>query len=351
MATTLKDIARQTNLSVPSVCLILNGQGHKFREETRKLVFEVASQLKYRPDTIMRRMGRASARRDAIGFLVRSEGHGRQGDPPVHEYLCGVNDYLLQRDQLMVMAKLDSIVERPGQRPPRLIAERFIDGLLLVETGLPEEVERLVEHYEIMTVWLNTQRRSATDCIYPDNHHSGYAATRHLIELGHKSIAFLPNIWISEDQKILQRYSSVQRHAGYLQAMSEARLAPMSASLDELQPDRLSHWVKTLVERRYTDTPVTGIVSASFGPAIKLLELLLNVGLRVPHDLSLVSAGDLHMLHSAWPQITRVACDRYAMGQFAAETILTKIAQGGQPQASRAFAGELIKGSTSAQLN
>jgi len=354
---TLKDIAKRTGLSVPSVCLILNGRGGKFRETTRQAVLKAARELKYRPDMVMRRMGRASARRDAVGFLVRSASASPIGDRVIQEYFSGTNDVLLEHDQLMVVAKLSHLADGPDQRPPRLIAERFIDGLLLVETALPESLERLIEHYEIVTVWINPHRAGEMDCAYPDNVHAGRIATEHLLELGHRHIAFVRSHLLNDDRQMVRTYSTVHRERGYREALSAAGFEPNA--MDCLTPNTreaeepgsisatdLDATCQQIVESFKTDNPITGVVVASFGNAIRLLECLNMTDLSCPDDVSIIAAGDLHLFRDGWAQISRVTCDRYTIGRWGAEMLLDKINNDGKPQPSRIYRGEITAGET-----
>lgn len=349
---------------MPSVCLILNGRGDKFRETTRQAVIKAARELKYRPDMVMRRMGRASARRDAVGFLVRTATASPIGDQVIHEYLCGTNDVLLEHDQLMVLAKLSHLADGPDQRPPRLISERFIDGLLLVETALPESLERLIEHYEIVTVWINPHRAGEMDCAYPDNVHAGRLATEHLLSLGHSNIAFVRSHLLTDDGSVVQTYSTQHRERGYREAMSTANLEanaldclcpemkhdehPGADDADSISRTDLDATCEQIVQSFKTDKPITGVVVASFGNAIRLLECLNLTELNCPEDVSIIAAGDLHLFRDGWAQISRVSCDRYTIGRWGAEMLLEKITNDGKPQPSRIYRGDVKVGETTA---
>ncbi|MBI1337977.1 MAG: LacI family DNA-binding transcriptional regulator [Phycisphaera sp.] len=348
MVATLKDIAKKTGLSIPSVSLILNGQGHKFRRESCRAVLDAARELKYRPDMVMRRLGRASTRRDAIGLLVQSESTHDVTDQPVHEYMCGVNDELLEPDQLLVVLKLNSLMSRNGHKPPRLLSERFVDGLILVETGLPESLQGLISDFDIMSVNLNTQKREDFDCVFADDAHSGALATQHLIELGHKRILFLPAPLKQSDGSIKPRYSSYQREHGYVSAMKAKGLVPECTELSAGLDDHIHTLIERIVASHSNHAPITGIVAGSMGLAIKTIEMLNLTPLRCPRDVSVMSAGDLRLFHTAWPHVSRITCDRYVMGRWAARMLLSKIQGEGRPQPSLEYKGELIRGGTTA---
>lgn len=349
MPATLKDIAKLTGLSVPSVCLILNGQGHKFRPESRSAVVEAARKLKYRPDMVMRRMGRASNRRDAIGLVIRSQTGDYLADQPAHEFLAGVHDALVNRDQLLVLARLGA-ADANG-KPPRIIAERFVDGLLMVESGLSSEVEDLIEHYEIFSVSLNTEKRSDNDCVYADDRFAGSAATEALLHLGHRRIAFASVRGADAMGVAIRRFASDERQRGYETAMRPSGhkpevIGPAPGSDAPVPGSDAASVLKRILDSRKTDAPITGVVAASLGLAIRLIEELTAAGLKCPEDVSVVSAGDLKLFHAGWGRVTRVSCDRAAIGAAAAEMLLTKIERDGAPQPSRVFRGRLVEGST-----
>jgi LacI family transcriptional regulator len=348
MVATLKDIAKQTGLSVPSVSLILNGQGHKFRTESCKAVFAAARALKYRPDMVMRRMGRASTRRDAIGLLVRSDTSASAAEPAVQEYMAGINDYLLERDQLMVVVNVNRHLDNLERNPPRLLTERFVDGMIVVDIGLPPCLQAMIEDYEIMAVWLRSHCNQQHDCVTPDDVHGGQIATEHLLQMGHKRIMFVPTPW-AEAEGGGNCDAAKLRQQGYEQAMASAGLESRIACTSVGNPDQAFHDViDNLVASHRGRDAVTAVVTGSFDLAIKTISSLNLTPLRCPRDLSIVSAGDMSALHDAWPNISRVCCDRYAIGRHAAELLIRKVEQNGQPQPSRVFRGQIVSGATSA---
>src|SRR5690348_9727695 len=124
MAVTLKDVAKRAGVSIPTVSLIINGRDMPFKESTRAAVLEAVESLNYRPDSMARRNANGSNRRDAIGLLLRSESPSRLANSPVYEFICGVNDVLMEHNQFLVMMKLhqlqpqteDSAVEVPTEK-------------------------------------------------------------------------------------------------------------------------------------------------------------------------------------------------------------------------------------------
>lgn len=346
MRVTLKDVARHAGVSIPTVSLIMNGHKMPFKESTRQAVLAAVETLNYRPDSMARRTGQASGRRDAVGLLLRSETPSRMGNSPAYEFICGINDVLMEQNQFLVMVKLSHLkpAEASGA-PPRVIAEQFVDGLI-VESGLPSELEATVARYRIPTIWLNTSHHGPTDCIYPDELHAGRLATEHLIGLGHRRIVF-----VTTAVKVggLEVFSVLDRQRGYEQAMTAHGLPVLVAHEGVTPATELDEVVNLVVQRRGTAQPATGIVTYDSAQAVKLRMLLPAADVNCPQDISIVVAEDLHYVRSRWPDMVGISLDRYQMGRQAAEMMLAKITSG-NAQPSRVFCGSVIQGKTVAPV-
>lgn len=355
--TTLKDVAQRAGVAVSTASLILNGHQLRFSEASIRKVREAAQQLGYRPDSIAVRSGRRITRRDVIGFLIRSESESHLANTSVYEFLCGINDAMLDHRQLLVTVKLDQL--RDGDEQPRLVSERFVDGLI-IETGLPPAVREAIEWYQLLAVWLNSDRQEAHDCVYPDEVHAGRLVTEHLLKLGHRRVLFASPTrgsaragQTAADPASLFHYSLLARRSGYEQAMRDAGLKPHTVTATaghdgtaEAESDVRTAVIHELIRARDAGTPHTAIVCQSLGLAVHLIQSLQERGLRVPQDLSVVAAEDVHVFRRTWSHITGVRTDRYTMGQWAGEMIVEKVRAGGAPQPSKVYCGTLIEGST-----
>jgi len=348
MAATLKDIAKRTGLSVPSVCLILNGQGHKFRPESVDAVRLAAAELRYRPDMVMRRKGQAASRHDAIGVLLHTDAPAQTANQPAHELIWGINNILLQHDQLMAFAALTNSYDNP--KTPRILSERFIDGLIVVGSNLPPKLIQQVDHFQIHTVWLNTERRLDHDCVHTDDAHAGRVATEHLLGLNHRHVLFAHNTWQhaagNQAGGAQSGYAAALQAAGVTTRIFDPQSIPAADRNDGLVPAILD----TIARSRKGAAPITAVVVASMPLTIKLIESLPTRGLTCPEDLSVVSACDLKLFQDNWSHLTRVSCDRTLVGSAAAEMILSKITALGTPQPSRTFLGSLVPGSTTRRI-
>jgi len=361
MTISLKHVAQHAGVSVPSASQILNHRNLPFGEETKRRVFAAAAALGYRPDAIAGRTGRGLTRRDAIGFLLRSEAETdhNMANAPAFEFLCGINDVLLERHQFLATVKLAQLQPTDGFQEPRLIAERFIDGLI-VDTGLSEELERKIDAHDIPTVWLNTSRHDPCDCVYPDEFHAGRLATEHLLQLGHREIVFLSSRRMHDlatADTMWPHFSADDRPAGYAAAMASAGLCPQvidrtagNVSRADSETGLIDYAVALAAQTRKNGRPVTGVVACALDWGVRLWHCLEHAGLRCPVDVSIAVCDDLHVFRRQWPEISGVTCDRYQMGRWAADMILSKVDAKGTPQASKVYQAKWIPGCTAGSV-
>lgn len=321
MAATLKDIAKATGLSVPSVCLILNGRGEKFRESSRRAVFEAARKLKYRPDMVMRRMGRASDRRDAIGLIIGPPRNDAEQFAQARMQR-GMQNVLAGRDQLLVVAQADHLgdMQDPSRRPPRLIRERFVDGLIICGPHFDGAAQRIIDHYEIEAVWLATQRCEPMDCVVFDDEAGGRTAAEHLMAQRRRGLMYVGD-------------GSTPSSAGYRAAMA-------AAGVGACEVDGVPEALRYMQDRRDAVTPITGIVAGSTDIAHQIIDGAMHMNLHCPSDFGLVAVDAQAALG-----VTTACGDHLAMGEAAATMLLDKLA-GGKPVNSLAMPGQLVEGGT-----
>lgn len=162
-----------------------------------------------------------------------------------------------------------------------------------------------------------------------DSHHGMYLATQHLIGLGHERIALVNGPG--------ETYTSHEKLAGYLSALSEADL-PIDPDLVRRHSafgafDSVTG-LQTMNELFSLPNRPSGIVFATDDLALGGVALLLRRGLRVPDDVSVVGFHDDPIATATAPRLTTVRVDRLAWGERAVERLIA--IENGQPmQAER----------------
>jgi LacI family transcriptional regulator len=306
--TTIRDVARRAGVSTMTVSRVINGSGYA-SPETRKRVQQAVGELGYVPNAVARHL---RSRRTKTIALVLSD----ITNPFFTTIARGVEDAAARRGYAVMFANTDESESEEIQYL-RMLAQRQIDGVLLVPAGSSGESFRLMRAQSIPVVVLD-RRVSARhiDEVRCDSEHGAYQLVHYLIDLGHRRIAM-----ISGRRNIS---TSVDRVAGYERALTEAGI--------EVDPDLVrydSFSLRAGYERAkeiLTVSPrATAIFAANNFIAFGALRALRESGLRVPDDMSLVTFDDLPDDWHDDPLLTVLAQPAYDVGRQAAELLLDRL--------------------------
>jgi DNA-binding LacI/PurR family transcriptional regulator len=324
MSSTLQDIADHLQVSRMTVSKALRGVG-TLRPETRQRVLETAQAMGYRLNSSARAM--RSKRTGAVALIMSSMADGRSR--LASEMLHGINLALAERNMHLVMAELPDALLTSRAQLPAVVRDWAVDGFLLNYTHkIPQGLAELIDLHAIPTVWMNTDQPN--DCVRPDDRGGAAEATRRLIALGHRRIAYA--CW-----DISEHYSRPARLAGYRQAMRDAGLdASELPSAVNIGPGEATTRVEHLrleaqhraaqIERalRASDRP-TALLCYGRSEALAAAQVAARVGLRVPEDLSILGI-DVRPIESGLQFISTALIPTTAVGSRAVQMLMDKIA-------------------------
>jgi DNA-binding LacI/PurR family transcriptional regulator len=160
-------------------------------------------------------------------------------------------------------------------------------------------------------------RGPATDYVTSDNFSGGLIATQHLLQLGHRRIAFLS--W--HDPAVTMEH----RRVGYRQALVEAGL-PLDPKLEwevEGYPDIDCLALESLLEQ--TSRP-TALFAANDQLALAVQRSARTLKVSIPDDLALVGFDNLDIAAQLDVPLTTIAQPAFDIGKAAGEQIIGKIA-------------------------
>ncbi|MBO1436727.1 LacI family DNA-binding transcriptional regulator [Meiothermus sp. CFH 77666] len=313
---TIGDVARLAGVSTGTVSRVLN-QRAGVHPQTRQRVLEVMERLGYVPMQAAREL---TGRGDTVGILLA---------PGVRRYI----PYFV-----LLFEHLTEALWREGMR----LEETPTDA-----AGLPLTPARgyillgAHDHDPRLEALQNTQTPHVLIGVYPgaywvapDDEGGAYAATRHLLELGHREIAHLTG----QPQHQVGR----ERLLGYRRAL-EAYNVPFQPHL-VLDGDFSTLTAYRVLRKAWEQgLRFTGLFAASDEMAVGALAALEDVGLRIPQDVSLVGFDDL-------PEIgTSLTTVRQDIGQIAgaAVRLLKESLAGGTPHGLRVPVQLVVRGTTS----
>ncbi len=286
MAITLKQVATRTKLCHQTVSDILNrrpGKWDLYAASTRKRVQEAAAEMGYMPNTAAR--ATRSGRFGAITLLL-STGYARSTVPT--DLLNTLLQQLSERDLNLMAVRLPDDQLTDDRYVPRILRETHSDGLLIDYThAIPQRLIDLIDEHKIPAVWLNSKQPHC--CVRPDDLDAAKRATRYLIELGHRHIAYADFSY--GHLYPTPHYSALDREAGYRIMMDEAGLEPWVIRDEGVAVRTGTRCAFARQCLGAADRP-SAVISYGSTTAEPFMIAALQQGLSVPADLSVVSFAD-----------------------------------------------------------
>lgn len=268
---------------------------------------------------------RPEARRRVVGVVVPYVSR-----PALPDMLSAIEDELHPRGYSMLVASSGSTPAQEAGRLHRVLAEG-VAGLIVYPLDQPDTriYARLAEDQFPLVLLDRHLVGLQIDAVLPDNVGGAYAAVTHLVELGHRRIAF-----ISSDN--LSTTSVLERLQGYQQALAAHGLARdgslVFTGIPAVPPhadDRQRVTVENSLRiRRFlqkTRPLPTGVFALHDRIALSVLDAAGAIGLRVPDDLSVVGFDDDPLAATLPVPLSSVAQPREQMGRLAARLVLDRI--------------------------
>lgn len=308
---TLRDVAALAGVGIKTVSRVVNGEPG-VSPATAERVRRATEQLGYRADLAAASLRRGDRRTKSIGLLISSVENPFAG--AVHR---GIENVAVQRQVVVLSVSTDDDPDRE-KRVVGALLQRRVDGLIVAPS--PAEQGYLARELGTHTpvVFIDREPRGfAADTVTSDNAEGTARATRHLIERGHRRIAYL-----GDDVAI---GTSKVRYAAFRAAMTEAGL-PVDERLVALTRADPSPGGRSAqaAARLLTSQPApTALFSAQNEATEGALHAMRSLGLD--RRVALVSFDDLPLADLLDPPLTAVAQNPVAIGELAAQRLFARI--------------------------
>ena len=304
---TMKDIARELNVSVVTVSKALGGK-EGVSEELKKKIVECAGRMGYRLNSLAKSMKEGYSYN--IGIIV-SERFVRKPYEFYHIFYQYLTQALGEYDYSVIIQVL-SLQDEENLVLPRAYNEKKIDGLIVLGQVSITYAE-LLQKTDIPIMLLDFyDERIDIDSVVSDNFFGSYKITSYLVGNGHRDIAFIGDIYAT---------SSIQdRFLGYYKALLENRIMITEQYIIS-DRDRDGKYI----DFRLPEKMPTAFVCNNDEVAYNLIVKLREQGIHVPDDCSVV--GFDNSIHStiSTPRITTMVVDIEEMAKTASRLIVNKI--------------------------
>jgi DNA-binding LacI/PurR family transcriptional regulator len=281
-----KELARLAGVSQVTVSRALRGSS-LVSPRIRQKVMEASHRCGYYPRSDARAMRSGKFKRIACVvtlFGPKGRPHNTYGgylDPASD--LLAENGYSSIFESFYLDLRTNNFLEAP-----RLFSELAVDGVLGITAASPVQqyVDDRLAELGAPVVWINRDPEAGIVSVVTDDAANARMLTRHLIDLGHRRIAYLGRFG--------PHYSTIQRYEGVYQELHSAGYDTSGAHCHETNTEVIS--TEALLDSK---PGFTAIVCYDLQTYLIALQAAARRGLRVPRDLSLcyfASAWELPVL-------------------------------------------------------
>lgn len=315
--TKMADVAAAAGVSMKTVSRVVNNE-RWVSTEVEDRVRAAIAELDYRPDYRAQTLRNLNTATRTIGCV-----HADIANPFFTALHSGIEEAMSEQGCLILTGSSGESVHRQ-ENIVAAFSRRRVDGLIIVPAGdtaghqdstyeLQAEIERGTP-----VVFVDREPHVGGDFVTSDHYGGAVAATRHLIEHGHRKIAFM------SDDPVL--YSAAERRRGYLDAMAEVGALPDARTGISRLTDA-EHHVRSALAGDDAPTAFFAAQNQLTGGAIKALH-----GLGQQRSVAIVGFDDVAMADVIEPGVTTVPQDAKELGRQAGTRLLERIAApSGQP--------------------
>jgi LacI family transcriptional regulator len=316
---TLKDVAAEAGVSRSTASRALSGSP-LISPQTRTAVVEAARRLGYEPNRIASAL--RSKQSHLIGIVLNN-----LINASFHTIVEVVQRRAATEGYQVMLCITDSDAGRE-ESFLRVLASHGVDGLIVIGTGKNAATSNTLLSNGVGVVnVIRAAADSAAPSVLASDREGAYEATRHLLDLGHERIGFIGGV--------LTTNSGRERFAGYEQALVERGIA-VDEGLVERGPFDPGFGTEAVVRLLDREPRMTALFAANHEAVFGVLPALVNAGVRLPDDLSLICHEDMPWLRCWQPAITVVDNGARELGELAMDLLLQQIERGDGPASDSA---------------
>lgn len=312
MNVTIKDVAKKANVSVSTVSLVLNKKKGT-TEDTKHRVLKAIEDLNYHPQRAAR--GLASKKNGNIGFILTNP-HFSRAEPFYTKIFLGSEFEARKHNYYILLTTVENKFSKADI--PRFLLERNVDGVILAGKMPPGLIE-YISQYDLPIVFIDYKpAKGKYFGVLMDNVDGTMQAVAHLIEKGHKKIAFIGGDVL---------HPSIQaRLEGYKQALNNANI-PINDKLiitTSLDTTDVDGYKSTCILSKNKE-PFTAIFAANDAMAFGCLRCLNEKKIKIPEQVALVGFDDVEMAVQMVPKLTTVKVNKEDIGAVSVKNLVEMI--------------------------
>lgn len=339
---TIKDVAKRCGVGVSTVSRAINNHPD-INPATKQMIMDVIQQSGYIPNNSARNLKRADAK--SIAVLIKGI-----TNPFFSKMIKIIEEETQKKKYSMELRHVESF-EDEVDVALELVKEKRLRGIIFLGgyfSHAEDKLQKLGVPFVFGTVGAAPENINKTlySNVAVDDLKESRKVTEYLLELGHKNIAILT---MDEGDISIGKL----RLEGYKESLRAAGL-PIKENLirkieDSADPYTMENGYKTTKKLLESKEPFTAIYATADSLAIGAMRALLDAGLKVPEDVSVVGYDGIELGDYIAPRLTTL---RQPVEEMARETIqiLFHIISGKEEHKHVVFPGELLVRESTAKL-
>ncbi len=299
---TLKDVAKETGLTLSTVSRVLNNRGY-ISEETRQNVYAAMKKLNYHPNEVARSLSKQST--NTIGVIVPHIRH-----PYFAELISNLENQAYHKKHKILLFNSKEKNEKEREYIEMCSSNRVSGIILCSGTVTVEEFRGL----NVPLITIERYLENGTASVECDNLQGGRLAAKHLIEAGCRNLLHFSGV----NETAMPADS---RATGFREACLAGRVNCKEFTTSTLQYNNLEYYdfiEKTLRENPQTD----GVFASSDLIAAQIIQVCAKLGIKIPEQLKIVGFDDVYIASLTAPRITTIHQPVKEMAEMAIELLI-----------------------------
>lgn len=283
---TLKDVAKETGLTVSTVSRVLNNRGY-ISEETRQKVYDAMKTLNYHPNEVARSLSKKST--NTIGVIVPHIRH-----PYFAELISNLENQASKKGYKILLCNSREKGEKEKEYLDMCTSNR-VAGIILCSGTVD------VEEFKGSNIPLITVERyleNGTASVECDNHQGGRLAASQLIQNGCRNLIHFSGV---HETAMPADYRAI----GFKEVCQENNVMYKEIATNAFQYNQLEYheFIETVLKE---NPEADGIFASSDLIAAQILQVCWQKGIKVPQELKIVGFDDVNIANLTTPRITTI---------------------------------------------
>jgi LacI family transcriptional regulator len=328
----LKDIAAQAGVSIMTISKALR-DAPDISAATKTRIKLLAHQMGYVPDSTAQGLRNRTTK--LFGLVISA-----MTNPIFARLVLGIEERAQALGFDLILAHTRNIAEREESHIRRLLSRR-VDGIFISPVYRLAPTAPIYEELKKRAVPTVVLGHLAPFCnqfanVETDDVSASYNSTKHLLELGHRRIAFFTGPTASPFAQ--------ERLEGYRRALREAQIE-FDDRLVFNAGSPIQEGEKAALQMRDEMPNATAVQAFNDLLAIGAANTFLNQGIRIPHDLSVIGFGNILTSEFFRVPLTTVRQPNLRLGVAAMDSMM-KLLRGERPESKRLTAELIVRAST-----